>query len=330
MLRLIAREAFRLLLPVLLIYVVLLGVSLVLEPLPVDDGRLDSARSEQSFLKVEPAYVAFRSRLVAGHDPAILLIGPSNVRVGLRPELLAPLVPGTQVHNLAVGGANIDGMEAAIDLVYAHRRPGAERAGLVFVLGLWYGEFLHHESNPTATPLARQMMRFGLFRREAGGGVGLGVPPALFDVAVHAARPLFMVQNLLGAQGWLMRWLRPERAAAAQVTTGAAILGDPRDFPLPTAQFERLVQLAEKVEHGGGRLVLADLPQRRDFTRNSPLWGRYQEVKTPWFAQAVAHGAKVVDLSDLDDEADFGDATHPRPEAAPKWARRLADGLRRP
>lgn len=329
MVRLILGEVAKIVAPAVAVFVALFAAAMLLEPAArTEEIQLDSARATASFLAVEPAYVAFRSSLLAGNDPAILLIGPSNVEVGLRPDQVAALLPpGIRVHNLAVGGTNIDGMGVAVDLAYAQRPPGS-RDGLVFVLGLWHGEFLHSESNPMATPLARQMMRFGLFRR-SGDGFALAVRPQSFDLVVQALRPFFLLQNTLSSQGAVMRWLQAQGGEPAAPAVPPPPPPPPQeDVPLPSVQFDGVVAIADKVARGGGKLVLVDLPVNETVSSRDPRWARYQSAKLPMIVAVKARGGAYVNMQDMNAAADFVDGTHPKPTTTTRWAARLVEGLR--
>lgn len=320
MVRLILSEVVRLAAPAVALFLALFLASTVMERQAGTETRLDSARASASFLSVEPAYVAFRSSLLRGDAPAILLIGPSNVKTGLRPDQIAALLPpGVAVHNLAVSGTNIDGMGVAVDLAYAQRPPGS-RDNLVFVLGLWFGEFLHSESNPMATPLALQMMRFGLFRH-SGDGFALAGRRQSFDLTVQALRPFFFLQNILGSQGMVAGWLPGAEPAAM------ASAPPPEDLPLPMAQFDEMVAIADKIARHGGKLVLLDLPVNETLSRSDPRWTRYQSTKLPMIAAVQSRGGAYIDMQDMNAAADFADGTHPKPATTPRWAARLVAGL---
>ncbi|OAN49178.1 hypothetical protein A6A04_03425 [Paramagnetospirillum marisnigri] len=321
MLRPILIQTAKLLAPTLAAYLALLWLAAGMD-FPADSAtRLDSADAERSILATEPAYVMFASKLLAGRDPAVMLIGPSNVKAGFRPAELAPLLPGVAVHNMAVSGSNIDAMAAAVDLVYG-QRPPESRDGLVLVFGLWNGEFLHNESIPATTQLGRQMQRFGIFQH-GPDGFTLQVGAGGFQMATTLLRPIFALQILIGSQSPLARRLaaRTEDQAPAQRPPA-------RDFELPTAQFETLVAVADKVARQGGRLVLVDLPLPVSFSGPDPMWHRYQAAKGPWLAAARAKGAVYVDMQDMNAEEDLDGATHPLPHATHKWAERLAAELK--
>ena len=323
--RLILAELSKLLAPVLLVYGVLLAVSFWCYP-PMAPASLDTRDAQQSFLGSDPAYLAFSGSALAQPGPTLVVMGASNAQMGFRPNQLAAQLPGVQVHNLGLGGCNVDGLRAAVELVYANRTP-EQRGDLILVLGLWYGMFTHLESNPDQAPLTLQLRRFGFYQPKGEGFERL-LSPGQFDMAVNVVRPFFLLQSGLRAHGPLDNFLRGSPGDPGSAPTSAP-MADSRDFALPSAQFEALVALSQRVKQMGGHLILADLPQPAAFTAVSPLWRRYQEAKTAYFARAQAHGATIIDMQFMNADGDFGDGTHPKPEAAARWAEELADQIRR-
>jgi hypothetical protein len=253
-----------------------------------------------------------------------MLIGASNVGAGFRPQDLSSLLPGTAVHNLAISGSNIDGMRAVVDLVYANRGPN-QRDKLVIVLGLWYGMFLHFESNPNQSLVGRQLRRFGLYE-EQNGRFERWLPAGQFESTVTLLRPFFLTQALLGAQGPAANWLWP----SVEIGNDTFIppTADSRDFPLPPAQFEAIIAIAQLVKDRGGKLIIADLPLPERVT-NAPLWRRYQADKLAYFQRATALGTTIVDMQDMNCSCDFSGGTHPIGPAVQRWSVRLAEELRK-
>jgi len=317
-------ELGRLVLPAALLYVALLALSLWLFP-PATEPTLDSERAAASFLATPPAYVTFRATALANDRPTLVLMGASNVGTGFHTDQLGALLPGFDVHSLVIGGNNVDGMRSTVELVYANRPP-AERGNLILVLGLWYGMFLHEDSNLGQTPVAAQLRRFGLYQAQ-GEGFERRLSAPAFDMAVTLLRPFVLVQSLLGPHGPVAQHLF---AAAAEDGAAAFIPPqlDSRDFPLPQAQFSALTALVRRVEAMGGKLVLVDLPLPKTAAGAAPLWRRYQQAKLPILAEARAHGAVIIDMQDMNCDCDFGDGTHPLATAAPRWSARLAAKLK--
>jgi hypothetical protein len=301
-----------------------MAVSFHLYP-PENVEIIDSKNCASSFLVTESAYVTFHGTALSDNKPGLMLVGASNVGAGFRPQDLAPLPPNMVVHNLAISGSNIDGVRAVIDLIYANRRP-EQRQNLIMVLGLWYGMFLHLESNPSQTLVGRQLHRFGLYESE-GASSERRLSTAQFESAVTLLRPFFLTQALLGAQGPLANSLWP----SSEQQNGDVFIppsGDKRDFPLPPAQFEALIDIAQLVKEKGGKLVIIDLPLPKP-AENAPLWHRYQQDKIPYFERAGALGASIVNMQDMNCPCDFSGGTHPIGLAVPRWSSRLIEELKK-
>ena len=323
MLRLLGSELCKIIAPSALIFIALFIFSLQIESPTPNNRILDVNDALNSLEGSSPAYVMFKSPLLAVDEPAVILIGPSNVQLGFRPAEIAPLLPGITPHNLSFGGANIDGMAAAVDLVYG-QRPIGRRDDLIFVFGLWYGEFLHNESNPAITPLGRQMQRFGIFQYQDDRFV-LQVRPESFDLIAWLLRPIFAVQKLVGSSSPLARKLSNNRS---DTTTAPSPLPTLSNVDIPDAQLAALVAISKRIKREGGALVLADLPMPSRHTESEPLWSRYQSIKRAILQTCIEWGAVYLDMQDLNDNTDFSDYTHPLPAATVKWAARLAAGLK--
>jgi hypothetical protein len=320
MVRLILKEFTKLLIPVTAVYCLLLGLSIWYAP-PLIRPIVDSSDASRSVLWTEPAYVTFRAHVLDNPRPAVMILGASNARLGFPPNKLQQRLPGIDFHNLSIGGSNIDGLRAAVELIYANRSP-AQRQATTIVLGLWYGMFTSDYSDIARAPVALQMKRFGLYQK-AGEGFVRTLPAWLFDYAVFALRPAFFMQNILASNGPLATWWRGD------VEYGPKKRPAKQDRPIPTSQFDALVALSERVEALGGNLVLIDMPSPEWFTSSTPMWGRYQAAKGKYFDKVRAHGTKIVDLQAENDEKYFVDRVHPTPLGIELWASRLVQTVDR-
>jgi hypothetical protein len=331
----ILREVAKILAPAVAIYGALLALSLALYPRQSPDA-LDTARAQETFLGAEPAYLVYSSTLFSSSRPTVVLIGPSSVGMGFPLAEMRRRFRGVDIHNTAIGGTRIDGMAAVVDLVYASRPPAARR-NLVFVFGLWYGEFMHSGRSREASHVAQQMARFGLFRAGSGGFErAVGAP--FFDAAVTLLRPFFLAHGALRQGSRLMATLTGEHYRGVAPTTRVWTCDNAlrRDIvrahdanfsQVGPSQFLELIDVAGQVRRMGGTLVMVDMPQSRCFTSVAPHWKDYQAIKGPFMAAAVAKGAVYLDLTELDADADFVDVTHPSPRGAAKWTERLATTL---
>src|SRR6476660_2813110 len=89
------------------IYGVLLVVSLVLFPLHRQAGVLDTARCVDTIYMTEPKYMFLNRSALRTDEDRLVLLGASNIVLGIRPAELQPLLPNISVNNLGVSGSNI-------------------------------------------------------------------------------------------------------------------------------------------------------------------------------------------------------------------------------
>lgn len=337
MLSLIVREVAKVLAPSMAIYCLLLAFSMVLYP-PRTLQRLDTKDANGSFLNSSPAYIVHKSTLLSSNKPTVVLIGPSNVQEGFNAAIVSQRMEGTDVHIASVGGGNIDDMMAIIDLVYTNYPP-QKRDNVTFVMGLWYGEFLHAESSKERTLIAQQMGRFGLFKY-TDDGYERNVSGPTFDVLVNLLRPFFLLHGSLRRNSILIQvWEKYRGSSKAkaeakplectkELRQHLSETAKTSHAVISKSQFGALVDLSARVATKGGRLVLVDLPISKCLKITVSHWQDYQRLKTEYIASATVNGAAYLNFQDMDDDNSFNDAVHPLPDAAKRMSRRLASELK--
>tara|TARA_R110002126_G_scaffold4971_21_gene26056 strand:- start:2447 stop:3487 length:1041 start_codon:yes stop_codon:yes gene_type:complete len=329
----IIRQTFIVILPTVAVYMALLVLSFVLYP--QSPGRmLDPVKARDTFLRTPPAYLTYGSSAVARSGRTVVLLGPSNVSFGFRPNVLNAHFPDLTFHNMSLGGTNIEGMAAMADLVRA-MRTDRDLTDVIFVAGLWYGEFQHNEALRERTPVAQQMMRFGLFER-ADDGYRRTLPLRLFEVSVEALRPYFLVRSILTRDGLLFgdddTGLLKTRGNQKLVCTDrlrngfrSASSGSLKQYG--SSQFDALVEFAREVQVLGGKLVLIDLPNPRCMTDVDSVWREYQIEKRPFLTKARMHGALYWNFQDINEDRYFMDGTHPNTAGTIEIEARFSAGL---
>ena len=347
--KLIALQFARLLLAIGVLYGALLGVSLLLRPRE-PSAPLDTGRAPESLFLTEPKYVFLgRSRLsTASHK--LLLLGASNTMAGFKQRELAPLLPELEVHNLAVGGANITEVAQVAELVREVQSPQARHED-VFVLGLWYGVFAADEArwhtpdrHAGDTDIDIERYRYGFFRRTSAGPVPV-LPTAYLDWGVTLIHP-YLVLDGMARDGTAA--LREKLSGKARRLTDAernarVIDGDEqRDYlafwrrymgsvdTLSAAPFERLRRSVEQLLADGSRVILVDMPIPRWHRQGSALAADYRRRLDALLPSLEARpGVTVLRMADADSNDDFSDEVHPKPRVSPLWAQRLADTVKR-
>jgi len=346
--KLIAVQVARLLGALVAVYAVLLLVCLVLVPLGSGGPRLDTARAGNTLFITEPKYAFMtRSQLDTTTDKVILL-GASNVLVGLRQDQIQPRVPQLEVHSLAVSGSNITQVGQVVDLVHEVQSPAA-RKHTTYVIGLWYGLFADdsarwHTPDRVAgdTDIDIERYRYGFYRRTPEGPVPL-LPPRYLQAGTVLVHPYLVLDRATRDATKSMRsFISGKSAATTDEERNAIVLTKAQqdqylsfwhDYmgstdELKEAQFQTLRRVVDGILVEGGEVVLVDLPLPAWHSQRSPLWRSYASHMEPTLAALQTRpGVVVVRMGADNRDDDFGDEVHPKPRVAPLWAARLAKTL---
>lgn len=340
----ILRQVGALIFFLLLLYGLALVIAVPLTARP-DGVGLDTATARHSPFMTEPKY-AFLSRgaLDTAQDK-IILLGASNVAAGFRPDQLRGRVPAANVHNLALGGANMTEVSQMVDLVLEAQHPAARRHNL-FVIGLWYGLFAADRArwytpdrHPGDTDLDIERYRYGFYRRSAAGPVAV-LPPQRLDAGVRLIAPFLLLDRLARDASQALGLARA--AVAPAVAHGPALPNEAAQRQylafwdaymggsggLEAAPFATLAQTIETILASGGRVLLIDLPLPRWHAQGSPYQADYRRQHAALQQQFVAcSGVSFLSLTDADQPEDFSDEVHPKPNVMALWAERLAGAL---
>jgi len=346
--KLIAIQLARLLAAVSTVYALLLLACLAVVPLGTGGARLDSAHASDSLFITEPKYVFLARPQLDTTSDKLILLGASNVLVGLRQEQLQPRLPQLEVHSLAVSGSNITEVEQVVDLV-AEVQGATARRHTIYAIGLWYGLFADDlarwstpDRNAGDTDIDIERYRYGFYRRTPNGPAP--VLPARYlgagTVLIHpylvldrAARDL--TKSLRDSISGKATPLTDEQRNSVVVSKAEQdkFLAFWRNYmgstdELPQSQFRTLQRVVDKILASGGRVVLVDLPIPAWHSQRSALWRSYASQIEPTLAALQTRpGVAVLRLGDDNRDDDFADEVHPRPRVAPLWAARLAKTL---
>ena len=344
----VLRQAGLLLVALAALYGVLLVIALIVLPWPDEARGLDTAGAGRTIFMTEPKYVFLSRSALRSERPQVVLVGASNVVVGLRQREVASLVEGAVVHNLAIGGANMTEVRQIVDLAQEMLSPAARRR-TVFVIGTWYGMFFtdrQHWSTPDRhagdTDIDIERLRYGFYRRGSTGPVEL-LPAAYLDLGVAAIRPYLALERLSRDATKAVRdrlfKSTPERSEQQRNQTVVSeadrqqalehwrtTIGS--ESELADEQFLVLRRMVDDILASGARVVLADLPIPSWHAQRSPYMASYRQHAQRLFADLAGRpGLSILRMADLDADDDFYDEVHPKPRVTMSWARRLADAL---
>jgi hypothetical protein len=341
----------RLALSLLALYGALLALACLFVPRDPPSRRIDTSRAAETLYLTEPKYVFMARPRLQSETPKVLLLGASNTMAGFKQRELQPLLPAVEVHNLAVGGANLREVRQVAELVREVQSPQARRR-TSYVVGLWYGLFASDaarwntvDRHAGDTDIDIERYRYGFYRRTADGAQPL-LPPRYLGAAETLILPYLALDRLARD---LTVSLRAQLSGKAPKLTdeqrNARVIGideqqkylafwrgymgqEPR---LSEQQLEQLRALVDTLVADGSRVVLVDLPIPSWHAQGAALAADYREQArqlAPLYS--ALPGVTWLSMTDSDDNDDqhFSDEVHPKPRVSPRWAARLAEVLR--
>lgn len=313
--------------PAMILYLILLLVSLSLYPRK-EVLVLKENDASSSFLLTPDAYLTYASTILDNHNDTVILTGASNVASGFNLNVIEQAFRGTAVHNLALGGAEIDTVDAVIRLVYANR-PVDSYSNITFVVGLWFGAFTQQESSHERTRIYQQMNRFGLFEDHQGGYVHV-LSRELYDLSLLFLRPSFLAQGVINGSLFRRDVLEktvnqedPQVVCDEKTQEWFNYFAGHENLRIHDAQFEALLRLVDRVRARGSRLVLLDMPMPDCLIRTGRTWEDYQSHKRRYLEVAKESGALYLNLQGISNDRFFADHSHLNRVGA----ERLTDGL---
>jgi hypothetical protein len=333
------------------LYGVLLAIAWLAAPRDAKGQSIDTARAAETLYITEPKYVFFARERLRNPAPRVLLLGASNTMAGFKQRELQPLLPELEVHNLAVGGANIHELAQVAELVREVQSPAARRQ-TTYVLGLWYGLFASDEArwhtpdrNAGDTDIDIERYRYGFYRRTEQGAVPL-LPPRYLAAGETLVLPYLALDraardltvSLRAELSGKAPKLNDEQRNARVISTDEQqkYLAFWRDYmgqaaQLSDASFVQLQQLVQTLVADGSRVVLVDLPIPGWHSRGAALAADYRErLQRALPTLTALPGVTALDMAhdSTASDDDYSDEVHPKPRVSPRWAERLARALR--
>lgn len=349
--KLILAQLGRLVGALVALYGVLLALAWLAVPRDAAGQAIDTARAAETLYLTEPKYVFFARERLRNPAQRVLLLGASNTMAGFKQRELQPLLPELEVHNLAVGGANIRELAQLAELVREVQSPAVRRQ-TTYVLGLWYGLFASDEArwhtpdrNAGDTDIDIERYRYGFYRRTQQGAVPL-LSPRYLATEETLVLPYLALDRLardltvtLRAQlsGKAPKLNDEQRnARVISVAEQQQYLAFWRNYMGPATHlsdesFVQLQQLVQALVADGSRVVLVDLPIPDWHSRGSALAADYsRRLQSALPALTALPGVTALDMAHDGNASDddYSDEVHPKPRVSPRWAERLARALR--
>jgi hypothetical protein len=318
-------------------------------------GPIDTSEASKTVFLTAPRLLAMNiTQLSASGKKKLIFLGSSNVEEGFRPSEIKMFCPEYEIHNLAIGASNITQLRQVADLLFS-APPAGSLDGSVFVLGIWYGSFVHDAARwkKGVTSLERELFRYRTYRMHNGKPVPTFGWKALpyWNLAL---RPVFfisgIIENLENEAFPKMKRFAAVCIHERQVDFGILYGKNTRDAVaekdkkyalsywrdymntpdecLVDEQFKELLALCEVLEKKKVRVILVDMPLPQWHSERSPYFRCYQRKKTEFLGKVLASMAVTyIDLQDMGLDSDFYDSTHPVPEVTRYWSYRLVSTL---
>ncbi len=335
--------------------IALTGAELPWRPKPFDTGVTNS--TEPGWVN-EARYVMLNTSAFAEPHDRIVILGASTSRDPFRPQLMEGALPGWQVANASLSGANVSEIADAVDVYYDARGKGQGKR-TVFVFALTYLQFKPVRYAPgTSSPFATEAMRGGRYARE--DGVLTPQLPDILEAAEEAAfRPQAIVASWPRRVGKAMfgnpdlpqlkaladrfragdplaRWTQAMGEARdlndltpppeMQRALLAQRLSDGGDTPYPDDEFVKLAATLHKIRAHGDMAVIADLPLPAWHRAGVPRLEAANDVRIASLVRSFGGDPAIgrVSLREFGNDADFFDSGHPKPRMWPIMSARLA------
>ncbi len=331
-------------------YAATLLASYLLYPAASKLEEIDVDRAETSIYYDNMRQIVYEvPALASAGAKGVFILGGSNARMGLRPDLLRPWPSGFMVHNLAAH-QEVRSIEEAAGLLFL--LPAEVLRGSVFVLGVYHGSFWNKDWDRIrpVSPLKQEALLSRLYRLRDGGLRPAAALPVLSRAAAFL-RPILMFQRLLhglkrleGETGeWLHIFLREGRsdmsvfgpvvyscdAACRKVNLEVARERmEPANAAFREEPFRAFEDLCRRINAAGAALIIVDLP--------TPEWVRGGSVHQAFYRTRMAALLKGVlrlsrtrylDLETLTPDEGFQDATHPKAGFVPSWSAALRPAI---
>jgi hypothetical protein len=329
-------------------------------PAPFDS--IAATTSEPGWVN-EASYLMLNKSAFAEPANRVVITGASNARDPLRPDLVQRRLPGWEVANASLSGAEIAEYRDLVDLYYSER-DRADGGRTIWVFGITFMQFRPSPyRNGVENPTATEAMRAGLFHRGSDGRLVASYPPVLEHAVETARRPQAMIsswprriaRNLVfessipGVKAIadrfrpndpVQRWTDYMRDAdldaivippSVRNDLLARRLADAGgDIPSPAAEYVRFANLIRDIQAHGDAVVICDLPMPDWHLAGFPRSEAFHQAMMARLREMFGRNDHFGHLSmqDLDIGNNYIDSAHPKPRLWPIMSARLADWLR--
>lgn len=330
------------------LYGTAIAVSYLLFPLPNATAPIDTLKVDETIYMTAAKEIYYDRRSLRLPGKKVILIGSSNMAVGVRQPKLQAVLPDFMVHNMSIGDNNITEARQVLALDLAVMRE-ADVKNSVFVIGIWYGMFVDNSSRWNVasgesfeTDIDRERFRYGFWKRTNDGPLQL-ISDSNTDRAALFIHPMMALEKAARLTTAGLRshiFVRPpvfdDEARDSTVMTPeqrANHMSFRRTFmkkpALGEEQYRELGKFVHEVTARGAKVIVVDLPIPDWHKKALPYdFQHSQHMKAFIRKNAAVSGFSYLDLRGLDDDASFYDDAHLRPRAQGPWLEALQDRIR--
>ena len=324
-----------------------------------DTGVTNS--SEPGWVNESRYFMLNKTAFAAARD-RIVILGASTSRDPFRPALMEAALPGWDVENASLSGANISEIADAVDVFY-DERTAVKGGRTVFVFALSYLQFKPARlANGTENPFATEAQRGSLYAR-VDGRLLRQLPHPAERIVLTAFRPQAVVASWprrvgrllfgnpdlpllkaladrLRSKDPLSRWTQAMGEARdlneltpppdMQRALLAQRLSDGGDTPYPDDEFRILSATLANIRSHGDMAVIVDLPLPAWHRAGVPRLEAANDVRLSSIVGGFGGdpGVRRISLRAYGDDSNFFDSGHTKPKMWPVLSAALAADLR--
>ena len=349
---------------------IILGVFLIVLTVSVfklkRDVSLDlqSVYSSNKNYSTEARYLALNFSELYPDINRVIILGSSNSRMGLRPNVFKNIYPTLKIHNISIGGANIYELLQITNLYYKTGR----KCQSTFILGISY---LNFSDNATLwgngeTEFIREMVRSGIYLNTNLGLIArFNFLP--IDTLENIYRPFVymhyltreVIKHTLGSflidlkmffnhkiedsDRRRYEWQKFQElandndlnAVVLDLATQKWLLSERlidaggKSRAVGDEQFLLLGELLREVQKHGDNMVIVDLPLPKWHTDKFEASDSSYRIKLRKLISEnkINPNLSLIDLHKLNDGHLFYDSAHPKPITAINWSTLIGERI---
>ncbi|PCJ57057.1 MAG: hypothetical protein COA79_17150 [Planctomycetota bacterium] len=317
-------------------------------------SRIDTNNVSQTLFNSESQLVMFHRNILWDKEQKMLIYGSSIARKGLRPELLESEKIKCEFHNLSLSASNITQMNQEVRMLLNEKEVSG-MDGLIFLFGITFQSFVENKyrwkKDLTMFDLSKK--QFFLFEGDANEFYPRLKPdnfilqkemitPFLFIDKVCSLIALYPVKirsrlvKVVSGGGWLGDnfFVKLNDRVMTQAQKDKAFLFWENYFKrddgtVGEEQFEELKGMIKEIIERGCKIEIVNLPVPHWLSERMGQYKDY-EVKINQLKNWLfgLENAGFIDLKDMNDDIDFYDSSHPKPDVILKWNNRLLQELK--